>query len=247
MSYYYYFDEPSIASILFGSAGFLIFSLLIGAATIAAMWMIFEKAGEPGWAAIIPFYNLYILYKITWGNGWMFLLLLIPLGGFVVQIITWVKLAKVFGKGGGWACGLIFLNTIFICIMGFSKEFVYQGIPGQYPPPGGYQQPNQGYQNPYSQGYQQPNQGYQSPYSQGYQSPNPGYRQPNQNYQAPNPGYQPQEPSYQQSAQNPEYFYQTQEPAPAPAPGQPAAKFCAGCGEALDENVNFCPKCGKPR
>ena len=229
MNYYYYYDEPSIASVLFGSAGFLIFSLFISAATIAAMWMIFEKAGEPGWAAIVPFYNLYILYKITWGNGWMFLLLLIPLGGLIVQIITWVKLAKVFGRGGGWACGLIFLNTIFICIMGFSKDFVYQGLPGQFSAPGGYQAPNQGYQNPYSQGYQAPNQGYQNPYSQGYQQPGQGR--------------QGQEASYQQSAQNPGYFYQAQEPAPEP----PAAKFCSGCGEALDEAMKFCPKCGTPR
>lgn len=238
MSYYYYdYYEPSPISLLFGSAGFLIFSLLIGAATIAAMWMLFEKAGEPGWAAIVPFYNLYILYKITWGNGWMFLLLLIPFAGFIIQIITWVKLAKVFGKGGGWACGLIFLNTIFLCIMGFNKAITYLGIPGagggQYAPPGGYQQPSQGYQNPYSQGYQAP----------GYQQPDQSY-----GYQQQAPGYQPPPPPvYQQSNQNAEYFYQAQEPAPAPAPEQPAARFCAGCGEALDENVRFCPKCGTPR
>ena len=60
--------------------GMTFLSLAIAVLGIIAMWKIFEKAGEPGWAAIIPFYNLYVLFKITWGNGWKFLLLLIPLG-----------------------------------------------------------------------------------------------------------------------------------------------------------------------
>ena len=57
--------------------GMSFFSLAVAVLGIVAMWKIFEKAGEPGWAAIIPFYNAYVLFKITWGNGWMFLLMLI--------------------------------------------------------------------------------------------------------------------------------------------------------------------------
>ena len=97
---------------------------------IIAMWKIFEKAGEPGWAAIIPFYNLYVLFKITWGNGWKFLFLLIPIANVVFAIITMVKLAKAFGKSGGFAVGLIFLSIIFYCILAFDSS-TYIGVPEQ--------------------------------------------------------------------------------------------------------------------
>ena len=97
---------------------------------IVAMWKIFEKAGEPGWAAIIPFYNLYVLFKITWGNGWKFLFLLIPIANVVFAIITMVKLAKAFGKSGGFAVGLIFLSIIFYCILAFDSS-TYIGVPEQ--------------------------------------------------------------------------------------------------------------------
>lgn len=222
MYYSYDYGYNGMDGLLHMSAGATIFSLLLSALAIASLWVLFKKAGEPGWAAIVPFYNLYVLFKITWGNGIMFLLLLIPIANFVIMIMTYVKLAKAFGKGGGWACGLIFLGIIFLPIMAFSKDIVYVGVPGKTPQYGaGYGQP----------GYQQP--GYQNPYSQGYQQPNGGYQQ--QGYQAP-----PQQSAYQQpSAQNPDYYYQ-QTTAPA------APKFCAGCGASVESGVKFCPKCGKP-
>ena len=108
--------------------GMSFLSLAIIVLGIVAMWKIFEKAGEPGWAAIIPFYNLYVLFKITWGNGWKFLLLLIPIANIVFAIITMVKLAKAFGKSGGFAVGLIFLSVIFYCILAFDHS-EYAGVP----------------------------------------------------------------------------------------------------------------------
>jgi len=108
--------------------GMSLLGLAVAVLGIVAMWKIFEKAGEPGWAAIIPFYNLYILFKITWGNGWNFLLLLIPLANIVFMIITMVKLAKAYGKSGGFAVGLIFLSVIFMCILAFDQS-MYQGVP----------------------------------------------------------------------------------------------------------------------
>lgn len=115
---------------LLGSLGTaaLYVGAIIGVLTIVATWMVYSKAGEHGWAALVPFYAQYVLYKITWGNGWLFLLLLVPFVNVVVGIITLVKLSKSFGYGGGFACGLIFLNTIFMLILGFgSSRYVGPG------------------------------------------------------------------------------------------------------------------------
>jgi hypothetical protein len=51
--------------------GYSLLGLAVAVLAIIGMWKVFEKAGEPGWAAIIPFYNSYVLFKITWGEGWM--------------------------------------------------------------------------------------------------------------------------------------------------------------------------------
>ena len=151
---YSYDYSDSIYALYHVSTAVTIIYLIILVFMIACLWKIFTKAHEEGWAAIVPFYNSYILFKITWGNGWLFLLMLIPLANFVIAIITMVKLAKVFGKGGGWACGLIFLPIIFLPILAFSKDIEYVGIQGKqydYGPgaAGTWQNPYQ--QNPYQQ------------------------------------------------------------------------------------------------
>ena len=105
---------------------YLTISLIIAVISIAAMWKIFTKANVPGWGAIIPIYNTYLLFKITFGNGWLFLLLLIPIVNIIALIIADVKLAKAFGKGAGFALGLIFLSFIFLPILGFGSA-QYQG------------------------------------------------------------------------------------------------------------------------
>ena len=134
-SYYY---EYQMAPSPFAS--FL--SLLLGVAGIVACWLLFKKAGKPGWASIVPFYNVYTIFEITWGSGWRFLMLLIPIYNIVLGIQTCIKLAKAFGKSGGFAVGLIFLPSVFTMILGFDSS-VYLGVPGK----GGYQQsaPNQDY------------------------------------------------------------------------------------------------------
>ena len=65
---------------------------------IVCEWKMFEKAGEPGWAALIPFYDIYIMYKIAFGNGWLFLLLLVPIVNIYFVIAISFKLAKAYGQ-----------------------------------------------------------------------------------------------------------------------------------------------------
>ena len=75
-----------------------IISLVLCVFVLVCMWIVFRKAGKPGWAAIVPFYNLYVLFDITWGSGMRFLLLLIPIYNIILGIQTQVRLARAFGK-----------------------------------------------------------------------------------------------------------------------------------------------------
>ncbi len=113
------------AAVATGSVGFmivyLIFCLALTVVIFIAMWKLYVKAGKPGWACIVPFYSQYCLFDIAMGNGWLFLLSFIPCVNFVVLIICYIKLAKAFGKGTGFGIGLIFLNPIFMMILGFGK------------------------------------------------------------------------------------------------------------------------------
>lgn len=105
------------------AAGFLIVwyivILALAVLMLVANWKIFVKAGKPGWGAIVPFYNTYCLFDMSFGNGWLFLLTLVPCVGTVMAIIMYVKLAQAFGRSGGFAVGLIFLPVIFLPILGF--------------------------------------------------------------------------------------------------------------------------------
>ena len=88
---------------------------------IAGIWKVFTKAGQPGWAAIIPIYNLYILLRIACKPGWWLVLFLIPLVNIIVIIIVTSDLSRNFGKGTGFTIGLILLPFIFYPILGFSN------------------------------------------------------------------------------------------------------------------------------
>jgi ABC-type sulfate transport system permease subunit len=86
---------------------------------IASLWKVFTKAGEPGWAAIIPIYNAYILCKIAGKPGWWLILMLIPLVNIIIGILVALDIAKNFSKGAGFGIGLAFLPFIFYPILGF--------------------------------------------------------------------------------------------------------------------------------
>jgi len=105
---------------------FWIFWLAFMILIIAACWKVFTKAGQPGWAAIIPLYNIYIWCKIVGRPGWWVILMIIPFVNFIVGIILSIDLAKSFGKGVGFGLGLAFLGVIFWPILGFGSA-QYQG------------------------------------------------------------------------------------------------------------------------
>ena len=87
---------------------------------IASVWKVFTKAGKPGWAAIVPIYNIIVLLQIAGKPVWWIILMFIPLVNLVIVILTYAGVAKNFGKGVGFALGLIFLSPIFFPILAWS-------------------------------------------------------------------------------------------------------------------------------
>jgi hypothetical protein len=110
-----------------------IVQLAITVVALAGLWKVFVKAGKPGWAAIVPFYNAYILAKIIGKPDWWLVLFLIP----IVNIIPCITLAEKFGKSTGFGVGLGLLGVVFFPILGFG-DAKYLGAdhvsPTSFPP-----------------------------------------------------------------------------------------------------------------
>ena len=86
---------------------------------IASIWKVFAKAGQPGWAAIVPIYNYFVMAKMAEKPMWWGALCLIPYVNIVFMIWIWNRIAKRFGKGPGFTVGIILLPFIFIPMLGF--------------------------------------------------------------------------------------------------------------------------------
>lgn len=100
--------------------------LAVVIAIIAGIWKVFTKAGKPGWAALIPIYNLVVLLQIVGRPIWWLVLFIIPIVSIVVAIIVSIDMAKSFGKGTGFGIGLALLGPIFYPMLGFG-DAKYQG------------------------------------------------------------------------------------------------------------------------
>lgn len=115
-----------IQEILGGIGGIIYIGIII--LIIASQWKIFEKAGKPGWAAIVPIYNIVVLLEIVGKPTWWIILMLIPFVNIVVLIMVTHQLSLSFGKGAGFTVGLIFLGIIFYPVLAFgSAEYVGPG------------------------------------------------------------------------------------------------------------------------
>ena len=93
----------------------------------ATLWVVFTKAGEPGWAALVPIYNSMVLARIVGKPEWWGLLPLIPFIGPIFSIILLLELAKVFGKSSIFGLGLVFLGPIFFLILAFGDAEYMRG------------------------------------------------------------------------------------------------------------------------
>ncbi len=117
--------------------GFWILIIFLIAFYVYVYWRIFEKAGKPGWAALIPIYNTIILLEIVGKPWWWLLLFLIPVVNIIFAIWMLNLLSLSFGKGVGFTLGLLFLNVIFYPILAFSNaEYIGPaGLKTMNPPP----------------------------------------------------------------------------------------------------------------
>lgn len=122
MDYSYDYSGPGIVA--------WIFYLIVTVFYIYCYWKIFEKAGKPGWAAIIPIYNILVQLEIIGRPWWWLLLLFVPVANVVIGIMLLFDLAKVFGKGTGFGFGLLFLAPIFIPILAFGSATYLGPISG---------------------------------------------------------------------------------------------------------------------
>lgn len=102
--------------------GVYIGMLVMFITSIVPTWVIFTKAGKPGWASVIPIYNIFVEFEIIWGRKTSALRLLIPFYNIYWMIRSIVELGNRFDKGGGFKVGLVFLTNIFMIILAFDSS-----------------------------------------------------------------------------------------------------------------------------
>jgi hypothetical protein len=132
-------QEAAVAAgIIAFLAAFAFVFIAIGLVAAIGMWKTFEKAGQPGWAAIIPIYNLVVMFRLGGQSGWFALAILLNLIPFIgglawLGIIIWnhVNISKRFGQGVGFAIGLVLLAPIFWLILGFGSSKYVAEQPAQ--------------------------------------------------------------------------------------------------------------------
>ena len=111
--------DPTNQAVLNAVAASKWVSFALAILTIVAMWKLFKKAGKPGWAAIIPIYNIIVMLEIAGMPGWYVLLLLIPIVNVVIAILIILRFVKAYGKGTGFGILTIFFAPIMYAIMAF--------------------------------------------------------------------------------------------------------------------------------
>ncbi|MFC2098336.1 DUF5684 domain-containing protein [Bacteroidota bacterium] len=122
-------DPEQVLGLLAGlGTGMLVFGLAVMVFMIISWWIVLKKAGQPGWAILIPVYNFLVILRVA-GKPWWWvfaiLLAIIPFVGaillLVVMILVFHGISKNFGKGAGFTVGLVLLSFVFVPILAFGK------------------------------------------------------------------------------------------------------------------------------
>ena len=111
-------ESAGILEGLFGGA-FMLIWLAVAVVSIVSLWKIYTKAGQPGWAGIVPIYNIIVLLNIVGRPIWWIVLFCVPFVNFIAFIIIAIDLAKSFGKDIGFAIGMVLLSFIFFPMLAF--------------------------------------------------------------------------------------------------------------------------------
>ena len=101
--------------------GMLLFNLLVVVGVLVGMWKVFVKANKPGWAALVPIYNLFVLAEVGGKPSWWAILLFVPLVNLIVFVVICMGVAKNFGKNELYGIGLALLGFIFFPLLGFGN------------------------------------------------------------------------------------------------------------------------------
>ena len=101
---------------------------IAGLVVIAATWRLFTKAGEPGWAVLVPIYNIVTLLRVAGKPLWWMVLLLLPVANVFAAYYVSVGVAARFGKGTGFAIGMVLLPFIFYPLLAFG-DARYENVP----------------------------------------------------------------------------------------------------------------------
>jgi hypothetical protein len=115
-------------------AGMIVVWLAIMVFMIVSWWIVFKKAGQPGWAILIPIFNFLVILRVA-GKPWWWvfsiLLAIIPIAGPILFLVVWIlicnAISKNFGQGAGFTVGLVLLSIVFVPILAFG-EYQYKAV-----------------------------------------------------------------------------------------------------------------------
>ena len=113
-------NSAGIFAGVFGMVMMLVW-LVLFIAVIAGMWKTFEKAGKPGWGALIPIYNMILFAEIARKPAWWGILVFVPCVGIIFLVLLCIEVAKNFGQGPLFGVALAFFGFICFPILGFGS------------------------------------------------------------------------------------------------------------------------------